>query len=489
MALVDAQQALRRIRAALIVLGAAATVLALTGVLAHELFRRPTTLKYIVSVLAPLALLVLATSERPLRLLVGAIIASAPFGTLETTFSGIATPLAAVLIAAAAVVAVVKSPLRGHLSSIGFAGLAVALLLTEPILAGTHVRFNVLWLAAILAVAWLVALTASEPGGKAFVCGAVVLGVSVQAVIALYELHTGRLPNLYGTAGSQAFGQSYFFTYGTENRPIGSFNDPISLGNVLALALPLYITLAHAARGWLIRLAIAVAGGVTAVALVVTLSRMSWIGGAVGVAVTLALLPRGPRAWSALVVAAMLVAAVAIGGAAAGQNIDRRAASILHPTSSTSITAAGDIEREHIWSAALSIFRHHPVVGVGLDNIDPLLAQRTGGITQYSHAHSTYFQALAEAGICGALALLVAWLSAGAAVVRGLRRPADRQSRLLAAGLAGSGAAILIGWVTDYTVHQISVGTFVATFFGLAACLLHARGHARGAGTGIERSR
>src|SRR5438445_7057363 len=165
MSIGDTELALRRVRLALIGLGALLALLAVSGVLAHEVFRQPTLLKYAVSVSAALAVVVLAMVRRPLRILVPAIIVLAPFGALTSTFSGVKVSLEAVLIAAAILVAVIDSPLVGRLSYMGVAGLLVALLLAEPIAAGTHVSSNVLWLGAILATAWLVSLVAREPGG------------------------------------------------------------------------------------------------------------------------------------------------------------------------------------------------------------------------------------------------------------------------------------------------------------------------------------
>ena len=473
MASAGGERSLSRFRLFLIFLFTAATLVALTGMPAHALFRQPTTLKYAVSVTGPAVLVLICASELPLRVMVGAIIALAPFATLETTFSGAPTPLAAVLVGGAIVVAVVHSPMVARPSPLAYAAVLVVLLLAEPIVAGSSVAYNVLWLAGILAVAWLVRLAAMEPGGLKFVLGALALGTAVQAALALYEFRTGHLINFYGGAGSNAFGQDYFFTFGHENRPIGSFNDPIALGNVLALSLPLLIVLAHLVREWTLKLVVVAIAALVALALALSLSRMSWIGAAVGVAVTLVFLPRGRRGASTVVVAAILVVALAVAGASAGASLIKRAESILQPTASTSTTAAGDIQREHIWSAALSIFSAHPAVGIGVNNINAALARRTSGINQYSHAHSTYLQALAEAGICGALALLAAWLAAGTAILGGLRRAMQEETRLLAAGLAGSAVAILITWLTDYTIRQISVATFIAMFFGLVAVLYH----------------
>jgi O-antigen ligase len=458
------------IRVGLVALGAVGTVVALPGLLAHELFRQPTLTKYIVSVLAPLSILLVGALRHPLRLVIGAIIVCAPIGTEAATFSGVSTPLQAVLVGLGVAVAVFMTPLKGRLSPTAKIAVVVVVLLIEPTLAGTDGLFNVVWIAAILTTGWLVSLVASEPGGGLFVCGALVASALIQAIIAIYEYKTGHLINLYGSAGAQSFGQDYFFTFGTANRPVGLFNDPNSFGNVLALALPLCVYVACSVKRLLLKVMVAMSAVAIAVGLTLSLSRMSWVGGAVGVVVTLVLLPGGQRQRATFATLVLAAAAIAAGSASLGLNLSQRAETILHPTSganSNSVANPGeDVGRTRIWGAALSIFAENPIVGVGLNRIDPLLARKTGGITQYSQAQSVYFQVLAEAGICGGLALVLTILAVTSAIVRGIR--VDRR---LAAGLAGSFIAILLGWTTDYTVHQISVGSFVAVIFGLAAFL------------------
>ena len=91
--------------------------------------------------------------------------------------------------------------------------------------------------------------------------------------------------------------------------------------------------------------------GVAALGLVLSLSRMSIVGGLVGTVVALALLPRRARgqsvALAAIVVGVVIAAALGIAPA----SLTKRISSIFHPTSAHVSTAQGDLLRLHIWAA------------------------------------------------------------------------------------------------------------------------------------------
>ena len=58
------------------------------------------------------------------------------------------------------------------------------------------------------------------------------------------------------------FGSNYFFSFDDINRPTGGLEDPISLGNVLALGLPALLYSVLTARTLLVRLAAILGAGV-----------------------------------------------------------------------------------------------------------------------------------------------------------------------------------------------------------------------------------
>jgi O-antigen ligase len=238
---------------------------------------------------------------------------------------------------------------------------------------------------------------------------------------------------------------------------------------VLALACPLVIALANEARSRLVALALLGVAGLIAVGLAFTLSRMSWIGAAVGILVTLVLLPASARLRSGIAVACVLALVVQLAVAFGGTALHDRFASIEAPTSRIYQTSGGDQLRLALWGAALGVAESEPVFGTGYGKLVPQLAKRTDGVAPTGHAHSVYLQFLAEAGIAGALALLLVIAGVTRDLWQGLRQHRDGSLRLLGAGLAGSLACILVVWVTDYNVRYTQVGAIIAVVFGAAA--------------------
>jgi len=359
------------------------------------------------------------------------------------------------------------------------AGVLAFPLLLVPLALGSDNHPFITTLALLLAVAWVVCRTAEEPGGMQVVIGAVAVSATLQGAIAIWQRITGHQLNLYSAAGTAQFAKNYFYTYGTSLRPTGSLPDPISLGNVLAIAMPPIAAMAVRAKTWSLRISLIAAVVIVGTGLVLTLSRMSWIGAFAGLIIGALLLPRPSRR----AVLPMLVAGVVGVGIAGtiivGPSISGRVTSILHPTSTTGVSAdqkgvaAGDQNRLEYWKVAVDdAFLRHPIAGIGIDNMAPFIIDRvattgagirTGTIT-FIHAHSTYFQLLGEGGLF-ALTLLVLLL-------RGMYR--DVRDGLLAhpilgAGLAGGVVALLICWTTDWVIRNSPVAAAVAVLLGALA--------------------
>ena len=164
-----------------------------------------------------------------------------------------------------------------------------------PFWEGTaHSQYLVVF-GAMIVVGWLVARAASLPGGLRVVAWSLVASGTIQAALAIWEFRTGHLLNLYSSAGNNVFGSDYFFAFGTENRPTGSLYDPISLGNILALACPLALVLSATARTTTARLLASVAMLLIGIGLTLSLSRMSWIGAVAGLVLAIVLLPSRHR--------------------------------------------------------------------------------------------------------------------------------------------------------------------------------------------------
>ena len=210
--------------------------------------------------------------------------------------------------------------------------------------------------------------------------------------------------------------------------------------------------------------------GVAALGLVLTLSRMSIVGGMVGTVVALTLLPRRARgqsiALAAIVVGVVIVAALGI----APGSLTKRISSIFHPTSAHVSTAQGDLLRLHIWAATVKTIEANPISGVGFGHLVQWLPRFGVAVNSASEAHDVYLQLLAEGGVLG----LVAILAMVYGYVRDLWRSFGRH-RVWVAGAAGALAAELIAWSTDFQLRYVQISGPVAVVFGLVAALVDRR--------------
>jgi O-antigen ligase len=477
------------LRGAIAAAAATFALISATGAVQVHVFHQESTLKYAMTIVGPVLIMWAALSRYPLRPITGALIVAAPFESANAGVAGVRVSVIVPLLLAGALLAPIADT-HGLPAAMRRAGLLAFPLLLLPLLLGTAVSSYISSLLLLLTVAWVVSVTAREPGGMTVVLAAVAVSASLQSVIALWEAHTGHVLNLYGSAGTQQFSPDYFYTYGTTRRPTGTFSDPISLGNFLALSLPLTIMLAAKVRnrGW--RYVVAVAAMVIAAALVLSLSREAWIGGFVGAVIAVLLVNRRERMRmiKGTLIGAIIVCAVTV--AAAGPAVIGRLSSISHPTALQGQTTAqqgvaqGDKNRLEYWHVAVvDAFGGHPLSGVGIGKLGPYLRDRVStagpgiraGTAIFLHAHSTYFQVLAEAGLLGLILLaLFLW---------GLVRDAwtsVRADPVLGPGLAGAAVALVIVWVTDWVVHNPPVAASVGVVLGAIAA---------GGGLGLERAK
>jgi O-antigen ligase len=447
--------------------GCVLAAVAATGKLTPIVFHQPSFTKYIVLVGGPTLVALLATARMPMRALVGAAILVAPLNFVMTFHGQKISPFMVVLFAATLVAAAtVRTEPAGWL---GKASMASGLLLVPAIASSSSTTSYLLWLVETLLIGWLVYVVAREPGGVKFVLVMIVASVAIQGALAFYEYRSGHQLNLYNSSGATTFSSNYFFSYGSAKRYTGTMPDPIALGNVLALGLPLMICLAVLTRRLWLRLLIAGVSIVSTLGLVLSLSRMSWIGGAVGVVVCLVLLPPRRRMWTTLAAAAAVALVIAAGLSLGGPELRRRFTSTLNPTSvqsSYSTTAQGDQLRVRLWSAAIKTAEAEPVTGTGFGNLVPALNEHGVSVPPAAHAQSWYLQLLGEAGILGAAALLCLLVAA----IRDLWTGFGRY-RVLAAGMAGAFVATLITWTTDIEPRYIQVGAVIAALFALIAAV------------------
>jgi O-antigen ligase len=144
--------------------------------------------------------------------------------------------------------------------------------------------------------------------------------------------------------------------------------------------------------------------------------------------------------------------------------------------------------RDQIWATATSALRAHPAFGIGMDNFSRLDAPRVRGWAEARgepfdektfffapHAHSLYFNTLAERGLAGSavlLAVLVAWI---ASLARGFpgARAGDAEWAAWGAALSGWLVTMLVGFAntTLHHEHALLAVLLLGLWLGLRARL------------------
>jgi O-antigen ligase len=446
-----------------------------SGLLTVKVFHQYSTLKWAMLAFAPVLVIVLLAVRRPTMWAAGLVILTVPIEPYVATVHGQQVSVLFVAAGLATFVAFVEGGLhRTRRTSSALVQLLpwIVVLLVVPTVLGTGWQHQALYVALFLDVACICARVATlYPDGRLMVVLFFLGSTALQSSVAIAQHFTGSSFNLYGGAGTASYSaQNYFFNFGTTVRTTGTFFDPISLGNVLAMAVPLALVVVlrsdlRSVHRWFAGLAgLALLGGLT-----VSLSRASWLGAAIGVA-CVAFFSRGEQRKTAVVASvSILVGVVLVASALYGPTVSARFDSILHPTATTVRTAAGDKLRQEEWTASLHVFEANPLGGVGFNNLVTHLESGVPGTDATSHAQNTFLQYLAEGGLFGgaALALLAGGIAAD------LSR--SRRSDWLYPGLVGAFATVAITWMTDYTVRYMAVAGCLAVLVGLTASGLPAR--------------
>jgi O-antigen ligase/tetratricopeptide (TPR) repeat protein len=259
-------------------------------------------------------------------------------------------------------------------------------------------------------------------------------------------------------------------------RPFATLGHPNFLAAFLVMTGPLVAVFAREAAGrrqWLPLAALALTGALSALAVVLALSRGAWLA-AVCAGVTLlagwgrsGLRRRAPAGGAVLVVGAAglgLLALLVPGGTAL-------AARVGH--------LGDDSGRLHVWRAGLAIFRDHPLLGCGLDafqlafpghrTVAYWLAGAEWGVTPLK-AHNEAVHILATQGLLGAGAVLFLTAALVRAGVRAWQRAWQRarpDDRPLVAALAAGIVAFYVQNLFSFTVA--GCGTLFVTQAALLA--------------------
>jgi O-antigen ligase len=413
---------------------------------------------------------VLLIVQRPSAWVAGLVILAVPVQPYVTTVAG--EPVSVLFVAC--VLATTVATLEGGVAAaprIKSSALVavtpwIGLLLVLPTVLGHGEMHELLYLGMFVDIAWICTRVASlYPEGRLLVVLVFLGSAGVQSLFALVEYVTGRSIDLYGGAGNATYSaQSYFFTYGSSIRTTGTFFDPISLGNVLAMAFPLAV-LVLLRRG--LRPSYRWFGGAMALliiaGLIVSLSRASWLGAIAGV-LCMAAFSSGEQRRRALALSlSLIIGGLAVATIFYGPLITQRFDSILHPTASTVSTANGDRAREQLWKISWATFESDPVTGVGFGNLVGHIEAVLPGANSSTNASNTYLQYLAEGGVFGGAALVLFIGGMGVDLCR------SKDIDWLYPALLGSSVSVAVTWVTDYTVRYYAVAGCLAVVVGLVA--------------------
>lgn len=445
---------------------AVVTAGALSGEVSGVLFNQPSLLKFVLTVAGPAMLVVLLGIDRAPLVLGVMVLLVGPFA-LYTNVAGFALSPVTALLVVAALVTRWQQPSRafGSSTALGRAVLVLPVCLAVPLVEGSSRGLYLELLLSGLGSAYVFSRLGRDPENLRILLFAFVGSATIQGALACWEFVTGHQLNIYGNSGN-SFGTDYFFAFDNVNRAAAAMSDPIALGNVLAMAFPITVCVFFFARSVQVKACVAGAAVILIIGLVSTLSRMSWIGATAGAVVAFALLRGRQRVIAITGVLGIIVVAIGLSIGVGGDAVTARFNSISDPTSSQVRTAAGDEARLQLQHTALRVAEAHPITGVGFGNLAPYLIASVPGATKGTHAHSTYYNVLAEAGALGGIVILAVLLGALADAVRGAS-----VNRTAVAGLLGSVVAMALVWSTDYTIRNIQVIVMMAAALGLLSAV------------------
>jgi O-antigen ligase len=260
----------------------------------------------------------------------------------------------------------------------------------------------------------------------------------------------------------------------------GSYVNPNHLAGLLALAAPLGVAIVFAARPSEKRAPrgpwrdLAVAGTIgalalTAVGVVLSLSRMGLVSAMAGVCATLVIILARRRSdirWTPLGKAATIMGAIAILAIVVYLPPDKLVSRFGYLTSGDGMAAHS---RLPLWRDTLRLIREYPLLGCGLGAFAaPFLKHKISEPMLFDqYAHNDYLQALAETGAAGFALLL--WALVTALRECWTRRPLSRIDRALAAGVFGAFTAIALHSLTDFNLHIPANAMIVAWIGGIAS--------------------
>lgn len=359
--------------------------------------------------------------------------------------------------------------------------LAAALSLPGAISVGTGLEELLKWIEMILLVSFCRALYRRQD--VHWLVFALILAGGIQATIGLYEFFGGS-----GAAHLWILDNRYFRAFGTfgQPNPFGGFMGlilPIALVTALGYGSQVWQALRADGRSTLrqeqTQIALfsaafyGVMTGVIGAGLLASWSRGAWIGFAAALMGMILFAFRSPvRALTFAVVAALLALALGSSGLLPASLTERMGGfleefTMLGDARGLDITDANYavLERLAHWQSATWMAADHPWLGVGFGNYEaayPRYALLNWPLA-LGHAHNYYLNLLAEVGLVGLAAYILAW---GMILILSIRL--WRHS----AGLPRAWSVGLLGAWFHLTIHSLVDKLYVNNLFLHLGCML-----------------
>lgn len=257
-----------------------------------------------------------------------------------------------------------------------------------------------------------------------------------------------------------------------EGRATGIFVEPNQMGTFCATGALVGFGLFFSARTGRGKLAAGFGAGLGTLGLLLSLSRGSWIGFVLGVAVLLVKLPEARRALLALSVPLVLLAALVGAFAPTSPQVEvvgQRLKSISGERNPYD-------NRPAIWREALREVEVDPLTGQGPGNFPVASARVTSESRTASaeHAHNLLLTWAAEAGLPAVVVAVGCAVRLHLRIRRLARRQHHRRDRAVGAALAAALVGVLGQGLVDYTLHNSVVLTVLFALIGAVFALDHA---------------
>jgi O-antigen ligase len=446
-------------------------VLPLTVVAATALALGAIDVSLLLATIATLLLFLLALRDLSLGVL--SVVASVPVQSVAALDLGVAgvtwTKLAVLALLIAWAVRLLSGYSRPRIDDIAAALGVYILVLTISIVEARNLSA---WAGEVyrwaVSLAIYVAAAESLRGTVALRRVALVLSAAVVAVAAYagWQVASGTGPATFSVGGV--------------TRAYATFGEPNPFAGYLEMTVPLLLALAigFAASGparpvfqplgKLALVAIFVASIAGILALLATQSRGGYLGFAVGLG-TIVWLTGGKVRWLGTV--GGVICLVAILASPASGSVTERFRTESFTTKDAQVTTDNFAAQERAahWRAAIHMAESSPILGVGAGNFDERYREATT-VWRFriprGHAHNAYLQALAQAGILGAVSYLSVLVAVAWRIRRELKRAHDPVIRSVAIGVAAITAAVAVHNTVE-SLHVLSLGLQLAVVWAL----------------------